>query len=70
MNGVQQNMKGMYKSVSAGFASSIDMSVGYEYTTRNGAGIRIQPYLQVPLKGMGMGSMQVLSTGIHIAYVR
>ena len=70
MNGVQQDIKGMYKNVSAGFASSIDISAGYEHTTGKGANIRIQPYLQVPLKGIGMGSMQVLSTGIHIAYVR
>ena len=34
MNGVQQNMQGMYKHVSAGFASSIDVSIGYEYTAR------------------------------------
>ncbi|TKK71504.1 hypothetical protein FC093_00315 [Ilyomonas limi] len=70
MNGVQQNMKGMYKQVSAGFASSIDVSVGYEHTIQKGTTIRIQPYLQIPLKGMGMGSMQVMSAGIHIAYTR
>ena len=70
MNGVQQNMKGMYKHVSAGVASSFDISVGYEHTIRKAASIRIQPYLQIPLKGMGMGSMQVMSTGIHIAYTR
>jgi hypothetical protein len=70
MNGMQQNMQGMYKNVSAGFASSIDLSIGYEHTLRKGTNIRIQPYLQVPLKGMGIGSMQVLSTGLHIAYVK
>ena len=69
VNGVQQSMKGMYKNVSAGLASSIDMSIGYEHTIRKGADIRIQPYLQIPLKGMGMGSMQVLSAGMHIVYI-
>jgi hypothetical protein len=70
MNGVQQSMKGMYKHVSAGVASSIDISVGLEHTLQKAASMRIQPYLQIPLKGMGMGSMQVMSTGIHIVYTR
>lgn len=70
MNGVQQPMIGMYKKVSAGFASSFDVSIGYEHELQKTAIIRIQPYLQIPLKGMGMGSMQVMSTGIRIAYTR
>lgn len=70
INGVQHNMIGLYKNVTAGFASSMDVSIGYEHTLQQRATIRIQPYLQIPLKGIGMGSMQVMSTGIHIAYTR
>lgn len=70
VNGVRQNMNGLYKKVSTGFASSVDFSIGYEYAIGKQSNVRIQPYLQIPVKSMGVGHMQVMSAGVNIAVTR
>ncbi|MEP6466108.1 MAG: outer membrane beta-barrel protein [Parafilimonas sp.] len=70
LNGVQEDLKRSYKNVSTGLFSSVDVSAGYEHTIGKQNTLRIRPYVQIPLKGMGVGKMQVMSTGINIALSR
>ena len=42
------------------------MGLGYEWKAGNGLNLRVNPYLQIPLKTIGMGSMPVVSTGIYL----
>jgi hypothetical protein len=70
MNGAAEMMYGTYKSNKGYFASSINFGIGYEQKLGNKNTIRIQPYVQLPLKGMGVGDLHVMSTGLYIGITR
>lgn len=70
MNGVQQTMFSSYKNKSRSFAATLDISTGYEHKIGKSNYFRIEPYIQIPLKGMGVGSMQMISTGLRIGITK
>ena len=59
-------MDGHYSTHQNYFAAAINMSAGYEWNAGGNVNIRIEPYLQIPLKPIGMGSMNVTSAGIYL----
>ncbi|MGB8195129.1 MAG: outer membrane beta-barrel protein [Chitinophagaceae bacterium] len=65
VNGSQQNMISNYEKASKYFAAAVDVSLGYELKASPRLRLRLQPYLQIPLKGMGVGSVSVQSIGVH-----
>ena len=70
MSGVQQTMNSSYKNKSRSLAATLDVSVGYEHKIGKSNYFRIEPYIQFPLKGMGVGSMQMISTGLRIGVTK
>lgn len=62
-NGSRAIMSGNY-SGSSSIAGHI--GAGYEYKAAKKLTIRIEPYVQIPLKGMGVGLLPVMSTGINL----
>ena len=67
LNGTEGIMYGTYKTNRSYFAASLDLAVGYEKNFGKKSNIRFQPYIQLPLKGIGVGNLKVMSTGVHIA---
>ena len=65
MNGTAENVTGSYKNSSHYFAAAIDINIGYERMIRNNISIRVEPFIQIPVKGIGMGSLPVKSIGLH-----
>jgi hypothetical protein len=65
VNGGQESLKGDYGTMRQYFATSINLSIGYEKKIGEKALLRIEPYLELPLKGLGVGSMSVFGTGLH-----
>jgi hypothetical protein len=70
MNGAESMMYGTYKKNKRYFAASIDFGIGYAQKFGNKNNIRFQPYLQIPLKGIGVGDLQIMGAGIHVALTR
>lgn len=70
VNGVQQTMVSSYANKSRSFAATLDISAGYEHKIGRGKYLRIEPYIQLPLKGMGVGAMQMTSTGLRVGVAR
>ena len=68
VNGSQQKLTGSYSNDGNYYNAAVNISAGYEYKTKK-ATIRLEPYIQIPLKGIGVGSMPVLSTGVHVGIV-
>jgi hypothetical protein len=66
VNGNPQDMDKSYKDVTNYTAATFYFSVGYEHRILKRNKIRIEPYLQIPLKGIGVGKMPVTSTGLHL----
>jgi hypothetical protein len=65
MNGLQEYHSGLYKNVSYCPISLISFSAGFECGLDKSRTIRVEPYIKIPLKEVGMGSVPVLSTGIN-----
>ena len=68
INGSKQNITTTYNKSNKYLAAAIDISAGYEIKINHNKTLRIEPYLQVPLTGIGVGTMPVMSTGLHIGY--
>ena len=65
VNGSQQKINSDYLNNGKYLAAALNISAGYEYKTKQTI-IRVEPYIQIPLKGIGVGSMPVMSTGVHV----
>jgi hypothetical protein len=66
VNGGQQDLKADYGTMRHYFATSINLSAGFEKRIGEKALLRIEPYLGLPVKGLGVGSMSVFSAGLHL----
>ena len=44
----------------------MSLGVGYEHNIGNGTKLRVEPYLKIPLKGLGIGNMPITSSGLYI----
>ena len=60
----------MYKNSSNNVFSTINVSGGYTRQLWKFADLRIEPYLKIPVAGMGVAELPLLSTGIHIGVSR
>jgi hypothetical protein len=65
VNGNQQQMTGNYRGTNRYVAAAINLSAGYEYKSGNRTRIRIEPYIQIPIKDIGVGYMPVTTAGLH-----
>jgi hypothetical protein len=68
MNGTRENIISSYENSSRYFAAALDFSITYEHKFSNNKNIRIDPYVQIPLKGIGMGTLPVMSAGLHLGF--
>jgi len=59
-----------YKNSTRNWFSIMNISAGYERTLSNIATIRIEPYIKIPINGVGIGSLPITSTGIYISVTR
>lgn len=65
VNGAQQNQNGNYMKKRGYFSGAVNVSFGYEVRTWQQTSIRIEPYMEIPIKGIGIGNLQVMTTGLH-----
>ncbi|MEP6681931.1 MAG: hypothetical protein ABJA35_01680 [Parafilimonas sp.] len=69
MNGTNEIVTNSYKNSTSYFASAVDVSLGYEHAIGNHNNkIRIEPYVQIPLKKIGVGALPVMSAGLHLGF--
>jgi predicted GNAT family acetyltransferase len=63
-------MTGSYKNNCRYIAVMANIGAEYNYKTGKHTLIRIEPYIQIPLKGIGIGSMPVMTAGLHVGFMR
>lgn len=68
-NGVPADIKGSYSNTNFYPAASTDFRIGIETKLNNGALLRFEPYIQLPLQGIGIGEVKVRSAGITAGYI-
>ena len=66
LNGNQEKLGGVYKKNSYGLPAVANVSIGYEHSVSKNLNIRIEPFLKIPLQGMGVGSLPVTSAGLQV----
>ncbi len=49
------------------FFSTFNLSVGYERQLKKGFTVQIEPYLKLPIKGVGFAAVDIYSTGLLIS---
>jgi hypothetical protein len=70
MNGSEQSMVGSYKDHKRYIAVMANIGAEFNYIIGKHSRLSIEPYFQIPLKGIGIGSMPVMTTGIHFGFMR
>lgn len=69
-NGASQKMEGQYSAMSYDAPAAAGFSLGYEHPVSNYFNIRIEPYLKIPLRGIGVGQLPISSAGVQIGISR
>ena len=59
-----------YKNSSTNLFSALSISGGYTHRLGNFGDVRIEPYLKLPVSGMGIGKLPFLSTGLQVGVTR
>jgi len=59
-----------YPSHSKNWFSILNLSIGYEQKLGKIGNLRLEPYLRVPLSGVGTGSLPIMSAGLNIGITR
>lgn len=65
LNGVIQNEFVQFTKNSSSLFATTNLSFGYEYKFISGIRLRIEPYLNLPLSGIGKGKEPILSKGVY-----
>jgi len=69
-NGTVYKGDKLYKHSSKNIFANLEMSAGYEKNIGKGTSLRVEPYCQLPLKGVGIGSMHITSFGVNIGITK
>lgn len=49
------------------FATTLNLSLGYQRQLGGGLSLQLEPYLKLPLEGVGFGKVRLYSTGLHLS---
>jgi hypothetical protein len=72
---VQNNQPGghnflSYKNETKNWFSVANFSIGYAHKLGEMGSIRLEPYLKLPIKNLGVGNMPIMSTGLNIGFTK
>ena len=70
VSGQQQEINSTYKANHGYLASDIRISAGYQHTAGKKLNIRLEPFIQIPLRGIGIGALPVTTAGMQIVLTR
>ncbi len=66
MNGTPEKMEGVYQKNNTKIPAVLNVSAGLQQNISHSLKIIIEPYLKLPLQGIGVGKLPVTSAGIQI----
>lgn len=69
-NGQPYPHSSTYYDSSTNFLAVANLSVGYNRTLKRNLTLRVEPYIKIPLKGVGVGSLPIMSTGLNIGITK
>ena len=69
LSGVHTNETVQYKTATSNFLGAYNFSFGYQYQFKKIGSIRVEPYLSIPLNGVGRSNQPIVSKGIYFGWV-
>ncbi|MEP6928238.1 MAG: hypothetical protein ABI834_11400 [Ginsengibacter sp.] len=70
LNGNQGKFEGVYHKNNYRFPADATLSVGYQHAISSYLDFRVEPFLKIPLQGIGVGSLPVTSVGLQVGITR
>jgi hypothetical protein len=67
VNGVPESMQASYNDIHCAPICLVHLSGGYEQLLKNKSRIRLEPYIKIPLRNVGMGSVPIFSVGLNVS---
>ena len=68
--GVPSYRTASYNNSSTNWLSILNISVGYTHSVGKSGLLRIEPYLKIPVKGVGIGSLPISSSGLYAGFIK
>lgn len=68
--GTQYKYYKQYNNASRNWTSILNLSIGFEKKMGNAGSLRIEPYMKLPLKGVGVGDLPIGSKGVFVGFTR
>ena len=59
-----------YTNETKNWFSVVNLSLGYTHKLGGNGSIRVEPYLKIPIKNIGVGNMPITSTGLNIGFTK
>jgi hypothetical protein len=69
-NGLQYPYSTSYKNTSTDVFAVANFAAGYNRQVKKNIKLRIEPYVKIPLQGVGIGSLPIMSTGLNIGVTK
>ena len=69
LNGVQSKFEKVYTKNSYDVPAVANLSIGYEQSISNYLHLRIEPFLKIPIQGVGVGSLPITSAGLQVGII-
>jgi hypothetical protein len=70
VSGQEQEINSTYKNADFYTAAQLRLAAGYQHTVGKKMNARVEPYIQIPLKGIGIGTLPVTGTGLQLVLTR
>lgn len=68
--GTQYKYYKRYNNASRNWTSILNLSIGFEKKMGNAGSLRIEPYMKLPLRGVGVGDLPIGSKGVFVGFTR
>ena len=59
-----------YNNSTVNWFGVINLSAGYTHTLGKVGSLRVEPYLKIPVQGLGIGNLSIWSTGVYVSFVK
>ncbi len=66
LNGIEGSMVGSYKENKFYPAAALNIAVGFQKKISTSIGLKVEPFIQLPLKGMGVGELPFKNAGLRL----
>jgi hypothetical protein len=68
--GSPYNVARSYPNTSTSWFGAINLSGGYTHTLGNVGSLRVEPYIKIPIQGLGIGNLSIWSSGIYVTFIK